>query len=225
MLHRNVLLALLAVGVQYLLTQYRLEHFSHIPARLKALLWGDALRARLVEGALGARAPEPAQPDAVRGASHAAQPMGVDGVSGGPGAGGQCSSRIGASSVRTTLGVRVGVRTVHRGGGEAGHTWSYQVRFENVCESNGHVTLTTIYAATWLGEGGPPAREAAERLMRFTHLMYHIYHMLTTGPMDEAKWELLHFRGLVTKIISNGCQGILFSVLWRLGQDYLNKQK
>ena len=34
----------------------------------------------------------------------------------------------------------------------------------------------------------------------------------------------LLFRGLVTKIISNGCQGILFSVLWRLGQDYLNSQ-
>lgn len=33
----------------------------------------------------------------------------------------------------------------------------------------------------------------------------------------------LMFRGLVTKIISNGCQGVLFSVLWRLGQDYLNK--
>jgi len=35
----------------------------------------------------------------------------------------------------------------------------------------------------------------------------------------------LMFRGLVTKIISNGCQGILFSVLWRLGQDYLNGKK
>lgn len=34
----------------------------------------------------------------------------------------------------------------------------------------------------------------------------------------------LMFRGLVTKIISNGCQGILFSVLWRLGQDYINKK-
>jgi len=33
----------------------------------------------------------------------------------------------------------------------------------------------------------------------------------------------LFFRGLVTKIISNGCQGILFSVLWRLGQDYMNE--
>jgi len=35
----------------------------------------------------------------------------------------------------------------------------------------------------------------------------------------------LFFRGLVTKIISNGCQGIAFSVLWRLGQDYMNKDK
>ena len=35
----------------------------------------------------------------------------------------------------------------------------------------------------------------------------------------------LLFRGLVTKIISNGCQGILFSVLWRLGQDFLNSRK
>ena len=34
--------------------------------------------------------------------------------------------------------------------------------------------------------------------MRLTHLMYHMYHMLTTGPMDEPKWELLRFRGLVT---------------------------
>ena len=34
----------------------------------------------------------------------------------------------------------------------------------------------------------------------------------------------LMFRGLVTKIISNGCQGVLFSVLWRLGQDYLNSR-
>lgn len=30
-------------------------------------------------------------------------------------------------------------------------------------------------------------------------------------------------RGLKTKILSNGLQGLLFSVLWRLGQDYYNK--
>lgn len=32
----------------------------------------------------------------------------------------------------------------------------------------------------------------------------------------------LLFRGLKTKIISNGLQGLTFSVLWRLGEDYLN---
>jgi hypothetical protein len=32
-------------------------------------------------------------------------------------------------------------------------------------------------------------------------------------------------RGLKTKIISNGIQGLLFSVLWRLGQDYYAKQE
>lgn len=30
-------------------------------------------------------------------------------------------------------------------------------------------------------------------------------------------------RGLKTKLISNGMQGLMFSVLWRLGQDYYNK--
>lgn len=32
-------------------------------------------------------------------------------------------------------------------------------------------------------------------------------------------------RGLKTKIISNGIQGLMFSVLWRLGQDYYAKQE
>jgi len=32
-------------------------------------------------------------------------------------------------------------------------------------------------------------------------------------------------RGLGTRIIANGIQGLMFSVLWRLGQDYLNKAK
>ena len=32
----------------------------------------------------------------------------------------------------------------------------------------------------------------------------------------------LFFRGLKTKILANGVQGMLFSVLWRLGQDMLN---
>ena len=33
------------------------------------------------------------------------------------------------------------------------------------------------------------------------------------------------FRGLMTKIISNGCQGILFNVLWRMGQDELARRE
>lgn len=32
----------------------------------------------------------------------------------------------------------------------------------------------------------------------------------------------LFFRGLRTKILANGAQGMLFSVLWRMGQDYLD---
>ena len=32
----------------------------------------------------------------------------------------------------------------------------------------------------------------------------------------------LFFRGLKTKIISNGIQGLFFSVLWRLARDYLD---
>ena len=35
----------------------------------------------------------------------------------------------------------------------------------------------------------------------------------------------LFFRGLQTKIISNGFQGVMFSVLWRLGQDYIEKSR
>merc|ERR1712087_1013239 len=34
----------------------------------------------------------------------------------------------------------------------------------------------------------------------------------------------LLFRGLVTKIISNGCQGLFFSVLWRLGMDMIESR-
>ena len=35
----------------------------------------------------------------------------------------------------------------------------------------------------------------------------------------------LFFRGLRTKILANGAQGCLFSVLWRLGQDALDARK
>lgn len=32
-------------------------------------------------------------------------------------------------------------------------------------------------------------------------------------------------RGLKTKILANGMQGLLFSVLWRIGQDMWNKRE
>jgi len=32
-------------------------------------------------------------------------------------------------------------------------------------------------------------------------------------------------RGLTTKILSNGLQGLMFSVLWRLGQDAWDKRE
>lgn len=35
----------------------------------------------------------------------------------------------------------------------------------------------------------------------------------------------LFLRGLGTKILANGMQGMLFTVLWRMGQDYLNAKK
>lgn len=35
----------------------------------------------------------------------------------------------------------------------------------------------------------------------------------------------LFFRGLQTKILANGIQGCLFSVLWRLGQDHIAARK
>ena len=32
-------------------------------------------------------------------------------------------------------------------------------------------------------------------------------------------------RGLKTKILANGLQGLMFSVLWRIGQDMWNKRE
>lgn len=41
------------------------------------------------------------------------------------------------------------------------------------------------------------------------------------GVLEEGGVRGLFFRGLTTKIISNGVQGLCFSVLWRLAQDAL----
>lgn len=50
--------------------------------------------------------------------------------------------------------------------------------------------------------------------------------MLTVQTVVDADGLLgLFGRGLKTKIISNGMQGLLFSVLWRIGQDWYNKNE
>jgi hypothetical protein len=43
--------------------------------------------------------------------------------------------------------------------------------------------------------------------------------------VEKEGLQGLFFRGLGTKLITNGIQGIMFSVLWRLGQDYMAKQE
>lgn len=41
--------------------------------------------------------------------------------------------------------------------------------------------------------------------------------------LDRDGWSGLFGRGLKTKIMTNGLQGMLFSVYWKMGQDYLSK--
>lgn len=41
--------------------------------------------------------------------------------------------------------------------------------------------------------------------------------------VEDDGIEGLLFRGLPTKILSNGLQGLLFSVLWKLAQDVIDK--
>ena len=43
--------------------------------------------------------------------------------------------------------------------------------------------------------------------------------------VQQSGVQGLFLRGLGTKIISNGIQGLLFNVMWRLGQDALEKRR
>jgi len=43
--------------------------------------------------------------------------------------------------------------------------------------------------------------------------------------VDKDGWGGLFGRGLKTKIIANGFQGMLFSVYWKMGQDYFKNKK
>lgn len=51
------------------------------------------------------------------------------------------------------------------------------------------------------------------------------YPIIIKTIIEKEGIQGLFFRGLGTKIITNGIQGIMFSVLWRLGQDYVAKQE
>lgn len=43
--------------------------------------------------------------------------------------------------------------------------------------------------------------------------------------LQEDGWAGLFGRGLVTKIVANGLQGIMFSILWKLIDDKFFKQR
>ncbi|GAX84424.1 hypothetical protein CEUSTIGMA_g11845.t1 [Chlamydomonas eustigma] len=51
------------------------------------------------------------------------------------------------------------------------------------------------------------------------------YAQIVKNIVEKEGVQGLFFRGLGTKLITNGIQGILFSVLWRLGQDYIAKKE
>uniref|UniRef100_A0A7S2IYL3 Uncharacterized protein n=1 Tax=Alexandrium andersonii TaxID=327968 RepID=A0A7S2IYL3_9DINO len=66
-------------------------------------------------------------------------------------------------------------------------------RFENVCKTNGCVTRLSAIA------GGLLPYKYAHLLMRHTNAIMHIYYLMLSGPMDDAKWSLLEERGLLSR--------------------------
>jgi predicted membrane chloride channel (bestrophin family) len=70
----------------------------------------------------------------------------------------------------------------------------YHERFNNCCQTNGHMTLVSLIAGAEL----PGERARVATLMRWTNLMMHMYYMLVNGPLSESKWQLLRERGLIT---------------------------
>lgn len=51
------------------------------------------------------------------------------------------------------------------------------------------------------------------------------YSSIVQSIVQKDGWHSLFTRGLKTKIITNGVQGMLFSVYWKLGQEYLEHKK
>jgi hypothetical protein len=58
-------------------------------------------------------------------------------------------------------------------------------------------------------------RQTSAETMTYPQVVRHV--VATDGVVG------LFGRGLTTKLVTNGIQGIMFSVLWRLGQDYYTK--
>ena len=70
----------------------------------------------------------------------------------------------------------------------------FHERFNNCCQTNGNMTLISLLSASQLA--GEKPRVAT--LLRWSNLMFHLYYMLVSGPMDEMKWGILRDRHLVT---------------------------
>ena len=50
------------------------------------------------------------------------------------------------------------------------------------------------------------------------------YHQAAASVIAADGVQGLFFRGLKTKILANGLQGMCFTILWRMGQDALAKK-
>lgn len=94
----------------------------------------------------------------------------------------------------------------------------YNTRFENVCKTNGNVTRLSADACATL-----PKQEATT-VLRYANSILHIYYMMLSGPMDEAKWQLLEKRGLLTaeEIQKLNMQGSPAVVLYSWAGKILN---
>lgn len=51
------------------------------------------------------------------------------------------------------------------------------------------------------------------------------YSQIVRTVVEKDGWYGLFFRGLQTRLIANGCQGMMFSVMWKLFEEKLNARK
>jgi hypothetical protein len=70
----------------------------------------------------------------------------------------------------------------------------FDQRFHDCCKTNGACTLVTVMCAGQLRNDKP----RAALLMRYANLMMHLYYLALDAPLDDAKWELMISRGVLT---------------------------